>query len=289
MPLSDEFWMESVPARSGRGYVNTYVNAVEPEYFRTMRIAILAGRTFRPGERNAAIVSESLARKAWPGGNPLGKLLEGGRVIVGVAASARTMSLRDGEATEMYYPFGDSDPGMMGAILLVRTAGNPRSYLRAIRAAVTSPNDAPPQMELLAEKFERATSGTRKGATAIGLIGLLTVAIAATGIAGLLFYAVSQRTREIGIRVALGADSGDVLRVVLAQAIRPVGVGLVLGGAAGFAVSNLMRHQIYGIGRLDPPAYLGALGVLLTAAAVAGAFPIRRALRVSPVEALRQE
>ncbi len=289
LPLGDRFWMESVHTPSGGGYVNANVNAVEPEYFRTMRIAILAGRVFRPGERDAVIVSESLARKAWPGENPVGKLLDRGRLIVGVAASARTVALRDGEATEMYYAFGDVEPPGTGAALLVRTAGDPRAYLPAIRAAVASPNDPPPQVDVLSDRFDRITSGTRKGATAIGLTGLLTLAIAAAGIAGLLSYAVSQRTQEIGVRVALGASSGDIVRAVLSQAIRPVGVGIVLGVSAGSAVSNLMQHQIYGIGRLDPPAYLGALGLLLAAAILAAASPVRRALRVDTVDALRHE
>jgi hypothetical protein len=279
--------MEGVETPSG--HVNAHVNAVQPEYFQTMRTAILNGRTFRPGERKAVIVGDSLARRAWPGENPVGKVMANGRLIVGVAASARTMALRDGGATEMYYPFGDGDPGLSGAVLLIRTAGDPHAFLPAIRAAVTSPNDPPPQIDLLSDRFEQVTSGTRKGATAIGLTGLLALVIAATGIAGLLFYAVSQRTREIGIRLAIGATGRDIVTAVLSKAARPVGAGLVLGAAAGYVVSILMERQIYGIGRLDPPAYAAALCVLLAAAALAAAFPVWRALHVNAVDALRHE
>jgi predicted permease len=286
-PLGNEFWMEGVETPSG--HVNAHVNAVQPEYFETMRTAILRGRTFRPGERKAAIVGDSLARRAWPGENPVGKLIANGRLIVGVAASARTMALRDGEATEMYFPFGDGDPGISGAVLLIRTAGDPHAYLPAIRAAVTSPNDPPPQIDLLSDRFEQVTSGTRKGATAIGLTGLLALVIAATGIAGLLFYAVSQRTREIGIRLAVGATGRDIATAVLSKAARPVAAGLLLGASAGYAVAILMERQIYGIGRLDPPAYAAALCVLLAAAALAAAFPVWRALHVNAVDALRHE
>jgi predicted permease len=295
LPFSGEFWMESVRTPSDHGWVNPNVYAVDPEYFQTMRIAILAGRTFRPGERNAVIVSESLARKAWPGEHPLGKPLPTmgpaagpGRLVVGIAASARTGALSDGAATEMYFPAGDADPAV-GLALLARTAGDPRVHLPAIRIAAMLPNEPPPHLELLTDGFDRATSGTRKGAAAIGVTGLLTLLIAAMGIAGLLFYAVSQRTREIGIRVALGAGTRDVVRAVLTQAVRPVGVGLILGAAAGCLISSLMQHQIYGISRLDPPAYLGALGLLAAAALAAASAPIRRALRVNAVDALRHE
>lgn len=287
-PLGYDFWIEGIRATSGQ-YVMAHANAVDPNYFQTLRIAMVSGRVFRPGERDAAIVSQSLALKAWAGENPLGRQLEDGKVVVGVAANARTMALRDGEAVEIYFPFDAADRQVTKALLLVRTAGAPRIHLPAIRSAVSSADHQLFQYDLLTDKFERITEGTRKGAAAVGIIGLLTLGIAATGIGGLLSHAVSQRTREIAIRATLGARSGDIVKRLLAQAMIPVSVGLVVGAAAGYAASSFMKHQIYGIGRLDPAAYVAALCLLLAAAAVAAISPVRRALQVNPVDALRHE
>ncbi len=180
------------------------VNAVDPDFFETMRISILRGRTFHSGERNAAIVSESLARRAWPGEDPIGKPIRD-RFIVGIAASARTIELRDGDAVELYYPLAGADPSVRGGVLLIRTGGPPGAHLPAIRAALQSPGDPPLRFDLLSTLFESATEGTRKGATVIGLTGVLALALAALGTGALLSFAVARRTREIGIRVALGA------------------------------------------------------------------------------------
>ena len=286
-PLGGWQWIEGIRGASGE-YVMAQVNAIEPNYLRTMRISLLAGRTFARGERDAAIVSESLARKAWPGENPLGKLLERGRVVVGVAANARAVALKDGEATEIYYPFGTVEQGM-GGILVVRSVGDPRAHLRMLRAALTTSNEPPLECVLLTDAFADVTSGSRKGATAIGAVGILALFIAATGIAGLLSGVVAQRTKEIGIRAALGASPAAIVRAVVTQAATSVGAGLMLGGIGGYVVSGLMRNQIYGVSLVDPIAYGTALGLLALSASLATAAPVRRALRVNPVDALRQE
>lgn len=286
-PLGGWRWTEGVRGASGE-YVTAEANAVDSGYFRTMRISLLAGRTFVRGERDAAIVSESLARKAWPGENPLGKVLNGGRVVVGVTASARAVALQDGEAVELYYPLGTPDQPD-GAFVVVRTAGDPRSELPILRAAMTAANEPPLEFVPLTESFAEMTRGSRKGAMAIGAVGILALFIAVAGIAGLLSCEVAQRTREIGIRAALGAAPAAIVRTVLARTMMGVGIGVLLGGAIGYAVSGLMRSRIYGISLVDPVACGAALGLLTTCAAVAAAAPVRRALRISPVNALRQE
>ncbi len=289
LPLSFKSWINGIQGSTGSS-VMAHFNSVDPAFFDTMRIALLRGRTFNPGERKAAIVSESLARKAWPGEDPIGKrVTDQGRVVVGVAASARTNALRDGDAVEIYFPVADTNPWVGGGVLLVRTDGPPKRFLPAIRSALQSPNDPPFRFDLLSNLFDSATEGTRKGAAVIAFTGFLTLALAAMGIGGLLSYAVSQRTKEIGIRIALGASPACIVRLVLAQSLRPVGIGLACGLVAGYAISQPLKAQIYGLSRLDAPSYAAAAALLAMAAAIAALFPIRRALRISSAEALRQE
>jgi predicted permease len=286
-PLGGGQWIEGIRGTSGDD-VMAQVNAIDSNYLRAMRISLLSGRTFARGERDVAIVSESLARRAWPGENPLGRLLDRGRVVVGVAANARAVALKDGEATEIYYPFGTVEQGM-GGLLVIRLAGDPRAHLRTLREALTTANEPPLEYTLLADAFTEVTSGSRKGATAIGAVGILALFIAATGIAGLLSGVVAQRTKEIGIRAAIGASPSAIVRTVVTQVAISVGAGLVLGGVGGYAVSGLMRNQIYGVSLVDPLAYGTTLGLLAASAALATVVPIKRALSVNPVDALRQE
>ncbi len=287
-PLGGRSWTDDVAGASHRR-VRAHTNAVGPEYFDTLRIPILRGRTFHPGEREAAIVSEALAKRAWPGEDPLEKRLEDGRTIVGVAANAHTVALRDPLAVEIYYPFAGAGSQAATGVLIVRTAGEPGRFLPAIRRALQQPGDPPLRFDPLTSLFADATEGTRKGAAVIGFTSVLALALAALGIGGLLSYAVSERTREIGIRVALGAMPRGIVWLVLREPLRPLAIGLACGAAAGYAISLPLRSQLYGLSLLDVPSYAAAAALLTAAAAVAALPPIQRALRIGAAQAVRQE
>jgi ABC-type antimicrobial peptide transport system permease subunit len=146
-----------------------------------------------------------------------------------------------------------------------------------------------PQVQLLKTAFGQKLEGAEKSALAVSLMGFISLLLACLGIVGVVAYAVSQRTKEIGLRMALCAQPGNILSVVFRQFSRPVLIGLVLGVGGAAALSQVLRRMLYGIDNLDPLAYLGATGVFMLAVAVAALVPTRRALRVDPMNALRHD
>jgi ABC-type antimicrobial peptide transport system permease subunit len=146
-----------------------------------------------------------------------------------------------------------------------------------------------PEVQLLTHSFRQRVQGTEHSAMAVSLLGLTALLLASLGIVGLVAYAVAQRTREIGVRMALGARASHVLSVVLLQFKHPVLGGLAVGLLGAFALSQILRRQLYGVGSLDPVAYLGAIGVFVVTVTLAALLPARRALRVDPMQALRHE
>jgi hypothetical protein len=278
----------------GRG-VDIHVNRVDPPFFETMRIPLLRGRNLARGDTRAIIVSESLARLQWPGENPLGRSFKMGvdsagaeirPTVVGVSGSARLLSPEDPDAVEIYQLAGASLLPSM--VMLVRTSAPPEGIVPMV-GSIAKTIDAKvfPVVELMKVSFQRRLATAEYGAVAVSLLGLLALGLACLGIVGLVAYAVSQRTKEIGIRMALGAKSADVLTVVLRQFSLPVVVGLVVGVAGAAALSQILRRQLYGISNLDPVTYVAAIGLFVVTVAVAAVLPARRALRVDPVRALR--
>jgi predicted permease len=290
-PLGGGQWLETVAGGVTGPPVNAQVNFVEPEFFPALRIPILRGRNFRSGDRDVVIVGESLARKLWPDRDPIGMPYRPDRTarIVGVAASARIVALRDGTATELYYPFPPQVDGGPRGVALVESTGSPASLIGALRAALGPMASPALTIEPLENAFARATEGSRKGSVAIGVLGGIATALAMIGLGGMLSYAVSRRTKEIGIRIALGAAPAGVVRLVLLDCAKPILAGLVCGTAGGMALSGVLRSQLYGLSQLDPPTYLGALAVLMGAALLAAFWPARRAMAVNPTDALRSE
>jgi predicted permease len=286
LPLSADYWKEEVRG-NGRS-VTAYANAVSPRFFETMRIAILHGRVFRDGETGVAVMSESLARKVWPGEDPIGKTANG-LAVVGVAANARTNALRDGDAVEVYYPLDHAQAGLARAVLVIRTTGSPAQYLPAIRARLQPANAPPLRVDLMTTLFAERTEGTRKGSVVIGATGLAMLLLTAAGIGGLVSFGVSQRTREIGIRVALGASAGVVMRLALTSCVVATGSGIACGAGAGYLLSSLLRTQIYGLSRLDAGAYTGTAGLILLVSAIATIAPVMRAISINPARALKQD
>ena len=188
-------------------------------------------------------------------------------------------------------PISRTDPGDMGdMVLLVRTAGLPESLLSSIgaKARAVDPN-VMPDVRMLKTSFREKLKSIETSATVVSLLGGLALVLACLGIVGLLAYAVAQKTKEIGIRMAIGAKPRDILSLVLHQLSWPVIAGLLAGVAGAAGLSKLLRSELYGISNLDPLSYAGALALFATVIAVAALLPARRALRVDPLRALRYD
>jgi predicted permease len=262
-----------------------HVNRIEPDFFRTMGIPLVRGRNFVRGEPRVAIVSESLGRSLWPGEEPLGKQFDS-RTVVGVAGSARQVALQDPDAVEAYFPIEAGDLPSMA--VLVRASGRPEDVVLSVASIARALDpDVFPEVQLLKTSFRNKLRETELSALAVSLLGLSALLLACVGIVGLVAFSVAQRTKEIGIRMALGATGSHVLSVVLRQLSPPVAAGLVVGIGAAAALSQLLRRELYGISNLDPLAYMAAIGVFVIVVALAALWPARRALRVDPLQALR--
>ena len=271
-------------------------NLVDPSYFSTMRLAVRAGREFtasdRAGAPPVAIVNETLARRFWPGESPLGKrFLAGGqeREVVGVTGDGKYGSYRDEEVAFYYLPLAQNPSADL--TVHVRARGETAPALEAIRRemAAIDANVALQQAMPLKAMLDFMLYPQRMAAALIGVFGLIGLLLAGTGIYGILAYHVSQRTREIGIRMALGASATGVLRLVVAQGLTLTGVGIAAGLLVAFAATRLLSSMLYGVSATDPLTFIGVPLLLAAVAALASYLPARRAVRVDPMVALRSE
>ena len=268
------------------------------DYFRTLGITVVRGRGFlesdRPGSPPVAVVSEAAARRLWPGEDPIGKQLRYGvqdstqwRRVVGVARDIRYRSLRDATPT-IFLPWRQS---VSQGLFAMRTVGDPDAVLASIRRAL---HELDPGLNLWRpQTMEDYLAGpmAQPRTSAVLLSGFASVALllAAIGLYGVLASAVGERTRELGIRSALGATPARLRWEVLAQAIVVCGVGLAAGVAGALAASRLLTTLLYEVSPTDPAALLGACAVLFGVAVVAAYLPARRATRIDPARALRAE
>ena len=259
---------------------------VSAGYFDVLGIRMLAGRNFVNGDaaRQAVIVNEAMARRYFAGENPVGKsiLSPAPREIVGVVKNASTQGLGPPEPV-LYFPFrGQAVPQ-----ILVR-GGVPAT--ESVKAAAMQ---LEPRVEVrvapLVENFDRAKEPAEIGAAVAGGIGILALLLASVGMSGVFAYVVRQRTREIGIRMALGARPGDAVRLVLGSNLRGLLIGLLIGIVGAVGASKILAHEFYSVTALDPVAYGGVVLLLAGAALAASAAPARKAARVDPLTALRWE
>ena len=264
------------------------VESVSPEYFTVLSIPIVAGRhldgTDRPG--GAITINEAMARRYWPDASPIGETIVSGdrrRDIVGVVRNAHTTGL---DAIEpVYYELTAGGPSTR---LLIRShTSDPTPRVQAVVSALD--NRVAVQARPLAGYRDRSLGGSRVMALTAGAVGLLSLVLAAVGVFGVFSYVVHERTREIGIRMAIGARAPQVVRLVLASTAWATLGGLAGGFVASFVVSRFLTGQLYGVSRLDPAAYATVATVLIVAATVATWLPARRATRVDPATALRVE
>ncbi|HET9210542.1 MAG TPA: ABC transporter permease [Thermoanaerobaculia bacterium] len=278
---------------------------VTPGYFTTLRIPLLRGRDFTPRDRAGApyvaVVNRKLARLAWGSEEVLGKRLaytrdEKGPVwmeVVGVAGDIRQGDLADETRAEVYLPLEQANSDLLGehelsVALVVRAQGDAAAVAGPLRQAVLATDPRLPVFNLLTmEEIRASLSATTRFnmllLTALGTIGLL---LAAVGIYGVIAYFVSQRTQEIGVRMALGATEGKVLSLVVWQAMRPVLLGLVVGLAGAAAAGRAIAGLLFGVSTTDPATFAGVILVLAAAALLASWLPAKRAARVEPTRAL---
>ena len=275
--------------------VAIFPNWIEPGFFRTMNIPLLLGRDMLPGERHVTVVSESMARRQWPGEDPIGKQLpidkpaDGVRdTVVGVAGNARVNALSDDDAVEQYWPATEDD--MPDMSMVVKVAGAQESFVPQVKAVAESLDPKIfAEIRPLQSLFAESVSTVERLAMVVGLIGLTAVLLAGVGIVGLVAYAVSQRAREMAIRLALGARRAQVLAAVLRQFAAPVLLGLLAGVGIAAAFSRVLRKVLYGVSNLDPAGYGGAILALLLIVSIAGLLPARRALRLNLAQLLHAE
>jgi len=265
-----------------------YPNWVMPEFFGTMQIPILLGRNFLPDETNAVIVSQSLAQKQWPGENPIGKIYWDKDIVVGVAGNARVNALNESDAVEIYAPAQEEDMPAMSVVL--RTQGAPKGLTPMCKSTVQD-LDAKlfPEINLLKTGFDTQMRSLEIAVSILSGVGLLAVALAAVGIVGLVAFTISQRSKEIAIRLALGSPKSVALGAVLRQYVWPVVVGLLAGFALTAACSQWLRFILFGVNNLDPWSYAVAMGILLGVVAMAALMPARRALQLDIARALHEE
>jgi predicted permease len=278
---------------------STLSSPVALNYFKTMSIPLLRGRDFNAQDREGApgvvIVNETFARRYFPEQNPLGQLVsvsgaEGPWLeIVGLARDSKYLTLGEAPAPFLYQPLAQRHES--GMVLLVRTSGDPTQLVPAVRREVQSiePNLPLTNARSMEELLSNSLFPARMGAILLGLFGLLALLLASVGLYGVMSYSVSQRTREIGIRMALGARGGDVLRLILRESLTLVAAGVVLGIIVAFAATRLLAGFLYGVSPTDPVAFIGIACLLIIVAVVASLVPARRAARVDPLVAFRYE
>jgi predicted lysophospholipase L1 biosynthesis ABC-type transport system permease subunit len=236
------------------------------------------------------LVSEAMSRLAWPGEDPLGKSMVIGDsfTVVGISGDVRATKFGESDTVHAYFPIEDGNRPSL--TVLVRTAGAPTDISRgAMTVARTLDPNTFPTVETLSSAHRTNLQGAEYSAVAVSALGSIAQFLACLGIVGVVSYAVSQRTKEIGIRMALGARPAHVMSVVLRHLSLPVVIGLITGVAGGAALSQFLRGRLYGISNLDPTAYVAAVVVFLATVAIAAVVPARKALRVDPLHALRHE
>jgi macrolide transport system ATP-binding/permease protein len=295
-PLSHDFSADNFTVAESGAQVGIEYNHVSPEYFSVVGIPILRGHGFTQADaRNDAalvVVTESTARRLWRGDDPLGKSLRGGDghqyTVIGVAKDAQVSHLGELNTNYLYFPAGPQDDGR--AYVLVRFAGGFAATAQDVRQVVQSLDaEMPVDVTRLEDYLEIWRAPSRIAASLSGALGALALLLASIGVYGIVSYAVSRSVREIGIRMALGADGAKIMRLVLRQAMRPVAIGALLGVAGCAAVSWVLSSMLFGLNARDPIAFISVSLFLLGVAMLACYLPARRATNVDPMVALRYE
>ena len=291
----------TIAGEPAAGDHEVWLNMVDERYLATLGIPVVAGRGIlasdRPGAPDIALVSEAAARRYWPGKNPMGERIrlgvgwpegDGWAEVVGVVRDVKfDGNLRTGAAPGVYLAMPQFT--YLANHLVVKTAGDPGGAVADLRAVVRGLD---PQLPLwdaapMTRHVAAAAAAERFSMVLLGAFGLLALALAAVGVYGVISYSVAGRTRELGVRMALGAHPRSVLGLVFRQGFGFVGRGLVGGAFAALAATRVLGSQLYDVAPFDPPTLVAVLGVIGAVSATAIWLPARRATRIAPMEALR--
>jgi predicted permease len=279
-------------------YPLAFVRVVSEGYPAAMGVPLLAGRDFSPSDmpdkEPVMLINKTLADALWPGQDPIDKYVSGPcakeRRVVGVLGDVRHLSLEQPSGNEMYIPARQCDD-LAGAYLVVRSTLPDAQVAATLRAALTpiAPNLAVNDFRTLRQIVDRSVSPRRFIVLLLGGFAAFALVLASLGIYALISYSVSQRTQEIGIRMALGASARDVQGDVVGQTLRLAGIGLVIGAVSSFVLARGASGLLFGVTAADPRTFLAMTAVLAGVAFLAGYLPARRASRIDPMEALRTE
>jgi putative ABC transport system permease protein len=301
--LMHNFVIEGRPALAPGDEPELYARNVGGDYFNTMRIPLREGRAFNAQDTAdsppVGVVNEAFAREYFPGQSPVGARIRWARqsgppqwvTIVGVAGDVKHFGLDKPEAAAIYMPFTQAASWERWMFLVVRSDADPAALAGAVKARVWSADSQIPVTKVLTMEEVAAASvaGRRFQMALLGLFAAVALALACVGLYGVIAYSVARRTREIGVRMALGARAGDILGLVVRQGLVLASAGLAAGVAGALALTRLLAGLVYGVSTTDPATYAALSLLLLLVALLACLIPARRATKVNPMTALRYE
>jgi predicted permease len=297
LPLGGEMYGGTIVSEDGASSAKASLASVSPRYFETFGLPVVRGREFSPAEVAAnapvAIVNETLARTLWPGVDPLGKRVrsveskEAWQEVVGVARDAKYLFLTETPQGAFYVPLPPSSSGTFA----IRTNGSSRAALASLAdiARDLDPDLPLSRAQTMEERIRRTVNLRRAAVSLLGVLGAVTLLLASVGIYGVAAHSVSMRTREVGIRMSLGARAGDVLRMIVRENMWLSFIGVAIGLGLSGAGSMMLASYLFGVTRGDAATFLGGALVLCLVSLVASYLPARRAARLDPLLALRRE
>jgi predicted permease len=302
LPLAGDYWIDSIRLPGdNRTYTDLptqHFRWISPGYFASIHLPLIEGRPFTAGDwgKNVTLISERTANTLWPGKDPIGQQFhragnteEQPFTVIGVVKNARTVSLAKADPMLVYMPYWYRCGTSAGLIL--RTSQDPTMMAGAIRKAIWSVDRTVPvpQVQTLGSIMADSVANRRFEMDLLLLFAVSALLLAGLGVYGVLTYSVAQRHKEIGLRLALGAQRGNIYGLVLRDGLLPVGIGTVAGIAITFALARLISSLLFGVSPYSPSITIGAAAVLISVGAVACLLPARRAANVEPMEALRTE
>jgi putative ABC transport system permease protein len=298
MNMTGDFWMEGETPAPGQALPSADFRIVSPSYFEALHIPVLRGRGFlqtdRPGNPDVAVVNRSAAQHLWRSKDPVGTRFtaDGGKSwtqVVGIIGDIKHYGLDKDVADEIYVPMAQNPMG--SSSLVIKTAVEPMSIAGGVIELLhgIDPNQPAARVRSLEQVRAESVAAPRLTTNLLGLFALLALAIAATGIGGVMALTVGQRRHEIGVRMAIGARPAEILRMILAQGLGLALVGVALGLVGALWLTQVLQQLLFEVTPTDPVTYAGVAAVLGLAALVACYIPARRAARVDPIVALRVE